>query len=108
MSRLAILVNSPGVAPNALQGPPHDVANLREYLRSPTGGSWNANEIRTLNSPTLASLYKAFRWDHSLRIGLYDRMPGSASRGQVCWEAWTVKHTGVGTTRLFGRFGYIA
>jgi hypothetical protein len=59
MSRVAILIGSPGAGDDVLPGPAHDIAKLRAYLLSPTGGRWNDDEIIRMDSPTVAALDNA-------------------------------------------------
>lgn len=59
VSRKALLIGCPGKIGNLLPGVNHDLKNVRQYLLSDKGGSWNPHEIEVLNNPTEVRLNQA-------------------------------------------------
>jgi hypothetical protein len=52
ITRLAILISSPGPEENYLPGSVNDPEHMARYLMSPRGGMWRANEIFCLADPS--------------------------------------------------------
>lgn len=52
VSRKALLIGCPGGTENFLPGVSHDLVNVKQFLLSDKGGSWNPEEITLLNNPT--------------------------------------------------------
>jgi len=72
MTRKAVIIGAPGGYHNEyLQGVEYDIENYVRFLKSPTGGAWEDNEIIKVQDPNsikLKSFLKKLKVDYSLVI----------------------------------------